>query len=310
MLKDPITGLPIDTALTRNQGSGGSYLASAGAGVTLFRREKHLMEEKLSIGLNAGFLFGEKDYSTRRDFLNDTVAYYKANYETKTNFGGLYFTAGLQYKLPVSNKMMLTLGAYGNWGQKIKGSQDILRETYIYDDNAGNIRLDSVYVRRDLKGNVELPAQFTVGFVLQKFVVPNKEGGWLIGVDFNKQNWDNYRFYGQKDSVKTKWDIKIGGQFNPVPKRNYFSNVAYRFGLFTGPDYINVGQKLSQLGVTFGLGLPVAISRQAPNQTTYINMAFEYSKRGNNDNVLKENMFRFSLGFSLSDIWFIKRKYD
>jgi len=132
----------------------------------------------------------------------------------------------------------------------------------------------------------------------------------MIGVDVNRQNWDNYRFYGQKDSVKSKWDFRVGGQFNPIPKRNYFSNIAYRFGLFMGPDYIKVGQKLSQFGATFGLGLPVAISRQAPNQTTYINLAFEYSKRGNNDNLLKENMFRFSLGFSLSDIWFIKRKYD
>ena len=54
----------------------------------------------------------------------------------------------------------------------------------------------------------------------------------------------------------------------------------------------------------------MAISRQAPNQATFINLAIEYVKRGNNDNQLKENLFRFSLGFSLSDIWFIKRKYE
>jgi hypothetical protein len=58
------------------------------------------------------------------------------------------------------------------------------------------------------------------------------------------------------------------------------------------------------------MGLPIAISRQAPNQLTVVNIAFEYMKRGNNDNLLKENAFRLSLGFSLSDFWFIKRKYD
>lgn len=77
-----------------------------------------------------------------------------------------------------------------------------------------------------------------------------------------------------------------------------------------GPDYINVGQKLSRFGGTFGMGLPIAVSRQAPNQFTLINVALEYSKRGNNDNILKENMFRFSLGLSLSDLWFGKRRYD
>jgi len=132
----------------------------------------------------------------------------------------------------------------------------------------------------------------------------------MIGLDFTQQNWSQYRFYNQVDSVQNSWQIKLGVQLNPVPKRNYFSNVAYRFGFFTGPDYVKVQQKLPQFGASFGMGLPVAISRQAPNQVTLINLTFEYGKRGNNDNLLKESMFRFSLGFSLSDFWFIKRKYD
>jgi hypothetical protein len=129
-------------------------------------------------------------------------------------------------------------------------------------------------------------------------------------MDFNLQNWSKYRFYGQADSVKNNWEVRIGGQLNPVPKRNYFSNVTYRAGIFMGPDYIKVGNKLSHFGASFGMGLPIAISRQAPNQFTLINVALEYSKRGNTKNLLKENMFRFSLGFSLSDIWFGKHKYD
>ena len=104
--------------------------------------------------------------------------------------------------------------------------------------------------------------------------------------------------------------MRLGGQLSPVPKRSYFSNIAYRFGCVLGPDYIRVGNTLSQLGFTFGLGLPVPISRQAPNQVTFVNMAFELNQRGSNDNLLRENLFRFSLGFSLSDIWFAKRRYD
>jgi hypothetical protein len=312
-LKDPRTGLPIDSALTRFEGSGGSYLASVGTGFALFSKikaDKNNMEEKLSVGINAGYLFGGKDYSIKRSLINDTIDYYQANYETKTNFGSLNFTAGLQYRVPLNKKMLLTVGAYGGWGQKLTASQDVLRETFSYNANAGDVRLDSVSDRRDIKGKIILPASYTLGFILQKIPTVNKEGGWLFGIDFEQQNWSKYRFYGQADSVRNKWEVRVGAQLNPIPKRNYFSNVAYRFGFFTGPDYVKVGKKLSQFGATFGMGLPMSISRQAPNQVTIINLALEYSKRGNNTNVLKENMFRVSIGFSLSDMWFGKRQYN
>lgn len=316
LLKDPITGLPIDSAYTSFTGDGGSYMASLGTGFALYSKvhtdsAKRGMEEKLSFGFNAGYFFGKKDYSTRRSLINDTVKYYSANYETKTTFGNLFINAGIQYARPLKNKMMLTVGAYGSLGQKLNARQDVLRETYLFDATLGNIRLDSVSDSKDVAGKIELPASFTAGFVLQKFAVINKEGGWMFGVDFNLQNWDNYRYYGQRDSVKNKWEVRAGGEFRPIPKRNYFSNVAYRFGIFAGPDYVKVGnQKLGQFGGSFGLGLPLKVSRQAPNQSTNINLTFEYGKRGNSNNILSENLFRFSLGFSLSDIWFIKRKYD
>jgi len=309
-LKDPNTGLPIDSASTNYTGNGGAYLASFGTGFSLFRRTKTNGEEKLSIGFNGGYLFGGKDYSSRRSLINDTVEYYQANYETKTNFGSLYFNAGLQYKSPLNSKMMLTVGAFGNLGQTVSATQDILRETFLYDATLGSQRLDSVSDKKNIKGKINIPSSFTFGFVVQKAAMTSKEGGWTMGVDFSQQNWSQYRFYGQTDSVRNNWQVKVGAQINPIPKRNYFSNVSYRFGFNIGPDYIKVKQKLPQLGASFGMGLPVALSRQAPNQVTLINIAFEYGKRGNNDNLLKESTFRFSLGFSLSDFWFIKRKYD
>ncbi len=309
-LRDPLTGLPIDSAVTSYKGDGGAYLVSMGTGFSIFNRKTKFGEQKLSVGINGGYFFGAKDYSTRRSLINDTVDYYQANFETKTNFGGLYFNAGVQYKVPLNSKVMLTVGAYGNWGQKINATQDVLRETFLFDDNQGNLRLDSISDRKDIKGNINIPTSYTFGFVAQKAAISNKEGGWLIGVDFTQQNWSQYRFYGQVDSVRNSWQVKVGGQLTPIPKRNYFSNVSYRFGFFTGPDYIKVKKDLPQFGASFGLGLPVALTRQAPNQVTLVNLAFEYNKRGNNNNLLNESMFRISLGFSLSDFWFIKRKYD
>lgn len=310
-LKDPITGLPIDSAQTRFEGDGGSYLASLGTGMKVYKKARGEYEESLSLGISAGYYFGKKDISTRRALLNDTIAYYNGNFETKTNFNNIWFNAGLQYKLPMKKKgMFFSAGIFGDWSQKLNATQDRIRETFIFDQASGYLRLDSVSDIRDIKGTIVLPSSVTAGFIIQQFAKSVKEGSWMVGVDFNYQNWSKYRFYDQVDSVRNKWEIRIGAQLNPVPKKNYFSNVAYRIGFFTGPDYISVKKKLPQFGATFGMGLPMRFVRNAPNQTTFINLSFEYIRRGNNNNLLRENLFRLSAGFSLSDFWFFKRKYD
>jgi hypothetical protein len=311
-LKDPNTGLPIDSATTRFEGDGGSYLASAGTGIAIFRKKKNWLEESLSFGFNAGYLFGKKENSSRREFRNDSVQYFSANYQTQTNFGNINFNTGLHYRLPLKKENMLfSVGIYGSWSQKLNATQDRVRETSIYDATLGDLRLDSVEDIRNVKGKIILPASVTAGFILQKYSTYKKEAGWMVGVDFMYQNWDTYRFYDQVDSVKNKWELRIGGQFNPVPRENYFSRVAYRWGFVFGPDYLSLQQKLPQLGISMGFGLPVGnYNRLSPNQASVVNLSFEYIKRGNNDNLLRENLFRLSAGFSLSDIWFIKRKYD
>jgi hypothetical protein len=117
-------------------------------------------------------------------------------------------------------------------------------------------------------------------------------------------------FLRTKRFSKIQLEIKAGGQITPIPTKSYFSQISYRAGFFYGPEYIQVGNKMNRIGASFGMGLPIALNRNAPNQFTIINLAFEYMKRGNDSNKLKENLFRFSLGFSFSDLWFGKRKYD
>lgn len=316
ILFDPNTGQRIDSAYTEYKGDGGSYIASAGTGFKLFSKvSKDFREiESLAIGFNFGYFFGKKDYSNRRTLINDSIDYYRGNFQTRTTFGNIYFDGGIQYRKQLSeaNRTWLTVGAYGTLGQTLNGKQDIIRETYFIDAGNGNTRLDSVSVKEDIRGNIKMPSSFTVGFIYEKEAT-QKKAGWLIGVDFMQQNWADYRFYGQSDFTQNKWEVRLGGQLRPAPKKNYFSNVLYRAGFFYGPDYINIQKELNRFGASFGVGLPIANYRSSfasLNQATIVNLSFEFIKRGNNDNLLRENMFRFSAGFSLSDLWFIRRKYD
>lgn len=306
-LTDPNTGNYIDTAVTVNQGDGGSYLASAGTGFKI----NFSKTQALSLGMNGGYLFGKQDYSSRRSILNDSIQYTSGNLQTKTTYGSLYFNAGLQYEYKLRPDLYLTFGLNGNWKQDLDASKDIIRETYFYDESAGNVRIDSVLDQKNLKGDIVYPSSYTAGFVLEKFVSA-KKAGWLIGVDYANTKWNDYRTYGQVDpSVKDKWELRVGAQLRPIPKANYFSNVAYRAGAFFGPEYIRFGNnKIPVFGASFGMGLPLRNYNRQNEQYTLINLAFEFIKRGNNDNVLKENLFRLSAGFSLSDLWFTKRKYE
>ncbi len=85
--------------------------------------------------------------------------------------------------------------------------------------------------------------------------------------------------------------------------------------MFFGDDYVSLGnQKLPTWGVSAGISLPIAnlkdAARRFRTQYSIVNLSAEYIRRGNNDNPINENLFRVSLGFTLSDLWFTKRKYD
>ena len=300
LLVDPQTNLPIDSALTEFKGDGGTFLPNIGTGFAI---------KNFSLGVNVGYMFGRKDFSTKRFLFNDTVEYKNANYETKASFGSLFYSAGVQYKINVNKLTTLTLGAYGNLQQKLKGKEDIIRETFVRSETSGDVGIDSVNVSKDIKGDIVYPAQYGFGFSIEKLAT-TKEAGWLAGADFVQTQWNNYLFFNERDDVKDSWEFRVGGQFRPVSSKRYFSNVAYRLGFFTGPDYVNIGSKtLNQYGITLGAGLPLANYSRLSGQYTTINIALEYIKRGNNSNIVKENLFRVSIGLNLSDLWFGKRKY-
>ncbi len=292
----------IDSLHTLYEGSGGLNDAFVGTGVRI---------KNFSFGINVGYLFGNKSYSSRLTFINDTVNYLKSNSATKTSIGGISFNAGIQYVIQLKKRDTvrgtLRIGAYGNLQKKYGASQDVLRETYTFDATTGApTHLDSVYEKNGQKGNVQLPSTFGIGFTMENEHL-------LYGVDIETSNWDNYRFYGQQDLVKNTWTVKAGLQYLPAQNnsRKYSQFIKYRAGLFFGPDYIVADKKLPQFGISVGAGLPLKLKRAFyETQYSIMNVALEYGNRGNSSNNIRENIVHISVGFSLSDIWFSRYKYQ
>jgi hypothetical protein len=293
----------IDSLSTIYEGSGGLNKAFIGTGFRI---------KNFSIGFNAGYLFGKKDYGTRVIFINDSVNYLKSNSASKTGIGGFALDGGIQYSISLKKRAgkdsfpgTLKIGAYGSLQQKFNGSQDVLRETFSYNANGGTDHLDSVF-ENNIKGTLQLPATFGVGFTVER-------QHWLYGADFEMTNWDNYRFYGQKDLVQNSWIVKAGFQYYPAKlnSRKYGQFIKYRAGFSFGPDYIMAGKKLPQFTVSIGAGLPLKLKRAFyETQYSVMNVLLEYGNRGNNSNNIRENILRIGLGFSLSDIWFRRYKYQ
>ena len=285
----------IDSIQTLYEGNGGSYDVFFGTGIAI---------KNLSLGFNAFYTFGSKDYSTRKSFANDSVLYYKSNHETQSTFGGFTFQGGLLYSIKM-NKNTLRLGATGQFQRTMNATQDYKVETFDYDANNGTFRIDSVYSDLGRSGTITYPSNYSFGFMI------DRDNEWAFGADYTVANWSNYQFFGVKESLQNSWTFKAGGQYTPDLLRgsNYWSKITYRAGFYFGKDYIAADGKLPVFGITAGAALPMRRNVYT-NQATIINTAIEIGKRGNDQNKLRENFFRISLGLSLSDMWFIKRKYD
>ncbi len=291
----------IDSILTQNTGDGGAYLPSIGTGVRI---------KNFSVGVNVGYLFGKRETTRKIGFANDSVDFKNGDFTTNTSFGDLFFYAGLQYNIKVTNKTNLRLGVTGNLKQSLNATQDYKAQTFVRSSDGSDVQLDSVYENNGVKGEVIYPGSTTFGFMIENGTDPTQKS-WALGADFVLNQWDDYRFFGAQDAVKNNWQVRAGGQFRPKFNTNFLNRIAYRAGLSFGPDYVTAGGDLPAWSATLGFGVPVAnYNRISPNQYTIVNLALEYNKRGNDENPLKENLFRLSVGLNFSDLWFTKRKYD
>lgn len=289
------TRTPIDSVRYGYVGNGGSYQAYTGMGFGT---------KNFTVGFNVGYMFGNKEYNTRVSFVSDTITYKMSNSTDTTRFGGIFYNAGFQYKFNISKTTSVKLGAFSNFKTELSAIRNISRETINFSNTNGVQTIDSVYHGTDEKGTIIYPASWGAGFSI------DRENSWMIGAEFNKAKWNDYRYYGKTDFMSNTWTMRLGGQFVPNYKgEGYWSKVAYRLGFSFGPENIKLNNTVRQKTFSFGTGLPVRRNVYT-NQYTVINTAFELSYRGNKTNDLKESIFRISLGLNLGDIWFNKPKYQ
>jgi len=257
---------------------------------------------KLSVGLDANYYFGQ--IITENNSGLSTVQYGTRELNT-SNINGFNANFGLMYATKLKNKLNVFGSVLFTPESNLSATNTRSIATIRFSALGSAIVVDEGQPTVLADTNIKLPSKIAIGAGFGE----NKK--WLIGAEYTmtKTNGFENRFADiAKGSFENANRIAVGGYF--IPKYNsftsYLERVTYRGGFRYENTGLVIGNKsVNDMAFTFGIGMP------AGGRFSNINFGVEYGKRGTKAaNLVEENYLNFSLSLSLSDRWFVKRKYD
>jgi long-subunit fatty acid transport protein len=214
----------------------------------------------------------------------------------------LNFDAGLLYKYTKPNGKFFQVGLTFNPKQDLNGSAN--RDIYSYNLNASNLEVigDSIYHFEGTKQLITLPTALGAG------ICTGSTNRWFLSLDASYSKWTEFRYLGSNPELKDQLRVSLGGQFRPSPVDigKYYERINYRAGVKYQQSYLEINNtRLNEVGVSFGFGLPMKKSKST------INIAVEMGTAGTTDNnLIKENYFKITIGSALQERWFLKNRYN
>jgi hypothetical protein len=255
----------------------------------------------LAIGAKLSYLFGKGNLS-RIIFFPDSVGLLNTRVDDYIEVGDLIYELGLQYHRNITDKLTLGFGGVYAPQQKVNATENYLARSFFPTTLGVESFRDTIMSRLKNKGTINLPDKYGFGFTLQS------TDQWMVGADYQWQNWSNYKAFERNDSLQNTMQISIGGEFSPSQSimANYWSRVKYRAGFRYNKTYLDLRDtRINEFGISFGLGLPI------PRSYSTMNVGFEVGKRGTTASGLIENSFlRVTLGIAVWERWFVKNKYN
>lgn len=285
-------------------GSGSLYNAYAGGAYKV---------NGFSIGANLGFIFGKLQYQKVISFPADSAGSYAVRNIQNVNMKSFSYNLGIQYQKLIYHDQVnpdptgrsdiyAFFGAYGSGGLKMTAKVNSYWDRYDFplSTDAQTI-IDTLQEGGNQTGKITLPMNLGAG------VMFGNERFWMIGADFKYTAWGSYTTILDNGGLVNSWQVSLGMQVTPkIDGYNYLKRMQYRLGAYYGKSEISFsGDHLNQGGATLGLGFPF-------KSVAHINFTGDFGKLGDtaNKQVLQQSYYRFTIGFVLNDIWFIKRKFD
>jgi hypothetical protein len=274
----------------------------SGSGGTnrLFWGNAFRITKNLSVGVNASYIFGNMLRESLVTF-PDSVNSMSFKVDNYVILNDLYFNFGIQYRLKLKRNLALSLGAVYANTSNMNAKLDVISQTFLLGSNGVEYPKDTLGIALGYKGTVVIPTMVGGGFALEG------SDKWIAGVDFRWQNWEKFRAFEMSDSLINSWQVNVGAEICPNAENysNYLARIRYRVGFLYNQTYLRLrGQDLSEYAFSLGFGLPLR------GMKTALNLGVQFGTRGTTQaNLIKETYFKFVIGFSIYERWFVKRKY-
>ncbi|MGB5980812.1 MAG: hypothetical protein WBG46_01585 [Nonlabens sp.] len=265
----------------------------------------------LGYAINDNFsLGGEFRYNFGNESNSSSVALANVQFGTNevndANFSGASFNFGLHYQGLLNEKYEIQASAIYSPKNKITAEGSRTIGLFRLNDDL----TESVFNTREgnqFREKLNLPSSFTLG---ANIGMPRK---WALGGEYSFQqssSLSSRNFTPDNSNFTDASTYRLGGfyvpDFNSIT--SYWDRVTYRAGLRYEQNGLNINnQDINEFGISFGMSLPVGRSSAFSNAT----FGLEYGQRGTTSNgLIKEDFLSLSIGLSLNDLWFRKRKYN
>lgn len=284
------TGALKDTVAVIESGSGGLNQFYWSNGFTVAKN--------LSIGIKAAYIFGPLETSYQNQFINNdgNSPSFFTEVKEKTSVKDFKFTFGISYGDTLRRNYGYQVGATYSPVARLSASRraEVLRFT---PGRPLPIEGDTLFTRG---GSMRIPGSLTVGVSFYRI------NRWLLGTEFNYQDWSSFESISQDDeNLAESWRGALGGEFTPdLYSDNLLKRMTYRLGInYEKYPFIVNGNQVNDFGINFGFSIPA-------NRSS-LDMAFKVGKRGDRgENIFEETYFKVYFGVTFNDKWFIQRKFD
>lgn len=277
-------------AVLTNKGSGGINQAYVASGYDF--------KKKLYLGARLNFNFGSIDDQSQ-SLIDDGLSLFKVEQLDRTSIQDFSLRLGAAYRQSVGDEKFITVGMVYDLPANVGATSFRSRQRLTTVD----VILSSDTLSRNDKKTISVPAAYKFGISYEKSFFHT------IGIDISMQDWASFKgFVGTNETLTNTIKVNAGAEIAPNPNSlyNYFARVTYRVGAtYTQLPLRLAGTQLDEKTVSLGASFPVSRGISA------INTAFVLGTRGTIENgLIQENFFRFHLGVTINDQWFLRRKIN
>ncbi len=268
------------------------------------------LSEYESLGISYSFLFGSSRLI--KSMVLESVTYGQTNRLDHSGSSIDFYIQSERF-----NKESFGLSLYGHIGMTIKPISVTQYKYYLYEDNDGsgnhNTSNISSYADFPYAGNVPPPDTLKIGETYSPYTMnfglnysANQRWNIVGELGFVNNNYsDDYKKYSPlQDAISNVWHLQIGvNRFSGHLIRNWTDRFSYRSGLFSNRYTLDSSKKsIIENGFALGFGFIFGVTK---NQ---IDFSYQVGYRSGLPEIDKETFSKFSVGLSLGDLWFVKRR--